>query len=45
VRSPPEPITIEQPEIVVSAKETTASAVWTDGYGAEYWSRHQAVLQ
>jgi len=43
VRSPPEPITIEQLEIVVSAKETAASAIWMGGHGAEYWSRHSTL--
>lgn len=40
VKTPPEPATIEQLQVVVNANETTASAVWIGGSGAEYWSRH-----
>ncbi len=42
VKTPPEPVTIEQLQIVVAAKKTTASAVWIGGSGAEYWHQHSA---
>ncbi|MDO9269804.1 MAG: MerR family transcriptional regulator [Methylobacter sp.] len=37
VKTPPEPITIEQLQIVITAKETAASTVWIGGDGARYW--------
>ncbi len=37
VRTPPEPLTIEQLQIITSAKETAASTIWIGGEGATYW--------
>lgn len=42
VKTPPDPETIEQLQIVIAAKETTASTVWIGGSGAEYWRQHSA---
>ncbi len=43
VKTPPEPATIEQLQIVVTAKETATSTVWIGGDGAEYWHRHSTL--
>jgi len=42
VKTPPEPTTIEQLQIVVAAKEAAASTVWIGGDGARYWHQHSA---
>ncbi len=43
MKSPPEPATIEQLQIVVTAQETAARTVWIGGNGAEYWLQHSAL--
>lgn len=43
VKTPPEPATIEQLQIVLTAKEEAASTVWIGGDGAEYWHQHATL--
>ncbi|WP_333878000.1 MerR family transcriptional regulator [Methylobacter sp.] len=40
VKTPPEPDTIEQLQIVLTAKETATATVWIGGNGAQYWHPH-----
>ncbi len=42
VKTPPEPSTIEQLQIVATATETKASAIWIGGSGAHYWHQNSA---
>ncbi|MGZ4970101.1 MAG: MerR family transcriptional regulator [Methylobacter sp.] len=43
VKTPPEPDTIEQLQIVIAAREITASAVWIGGTGADYLHQHSPL--
>jgi len=40
VKTPPEPATIEQLQVVTAATETASPTIWIGGDGAEYWHRH-----